>query len=58
VLAPDDLTDEARQRFLRDVPLARSGVPADVVQAVHFLVDAPYITGVVLPVDGGRQLRR
>jgi NAD(P)-dependent dehydrogenase (short-subunit alcohol dehydrogenase family) len=29
-----------------------------VAQAVHFLVDAPYVTGIVLPVDGGRHLRR
>ena len=58
VLAPDDLSDEALQRFLRDVPLGRSGSPDDVVQAIHFLVDAPYVTGVILQVDGGRHLRR
>ena len=58
VLPPDDLTEEAIERFLRDVPMGRSGTPADVAQAIHFLVDAPYITGVVLPVDGGRHLRR
>ncbi len=58
VLPPDDLTQEAIERFLRDVPMGRSGTPADVAQAIHFLVDAPYITGVVLPVDGGRHLRR
>jgi len=58
VLAPDDLSEEAIARFLRDVPMARSGTPGDVAQAIHFLVDAPYITGVVLPVDGGRHLRR
>lgn len=58
VLAPDDLSDEALKRFLVDVPLARSGSPEDVVQAIHYLVNAPYVTGVTLPVDGGRQLRR
>jgi pteridine reductase len=58
VLPPDDLTEEAIARFLRDVPMGRSGTPADVAQAIHFLVDAPYITGIVLPVDGGRHLRR
>jgi pteridine reductase len=58
VLAPDDLSQEAIDRFLRDVPLARSGSPDDVTHAIHFLVDAPYITGVVLAVDGGRHLRR
>jgi pteridine reductase len=58
VLPPDDLSEEAIDRFLRDVPMGRSGTPADVAQAIHFLVDAPYITGIVLPVDGGRHLRR
>ncbi len=58
VLPPDELSQEAIERFLRDVPMACSGTPSDVAQAIHFLVDAPYITGVVLPVDGGRHLRR
>lgn len=58
VLPPDDLSDETIERFLRDVPLGRSGTPLDVAQAIHFLVDAPYVTGIVLPVDGGRHLRR
>ena len=58
VLKPDDLSDEALAAFLRDVPLARSGTPADVANAILFLVEASYITGVVLPVDGGRHLWR
>ncbi len=58
VLAPDDLGDAALAAFLKDVPLGRSGSPADVVQAIHYLIDAPYVTGVTLQVDGGRQLRR
>ncbi len=58
VLAPDDFGPRATERFLRDVPLARAGTPGDVVQAVLFLVDAPYVTGVTLTVDGGRHLWR
>jgi pteridine reductase len=58
VLAPDDLSDAAIAAFLRDVPLARSGMPADVVQAIHYLVEAEYVTGSVIQVDGGRHLRR
>lgn len=58
VLAPKDLSDAAIARFLTDVPLARSGAPSDVIAAIHYLVDAPYVNGIVLPVDGGRHLRR
>jgi pteridine reductase len=58
VLPPDDLSTDATTRFLRDVPLGRSGTPDDVVQAVHYLVNAAYVTGTVLTVDGGRHLRR
>ncbi len=58
VLAPEAMSPEAIERFLYDVPMGRCGTPLDVAQAIHFLVDAPYITGLVLPVDGGRHLRR
>lgn len=58
VLKPDDMSDEAEAEFLRDVPMGRSGTPADVAHAILFLLEATYITGVVLPVDGGRHLWR
>ena len=58
VLPPSDMQDVAVDRFLADVPLARGGEPSDVVGAVHYLVEAPYVTGVVLHVDGGRHLLR
>ena len=58
VLAPADLTEEKMAKFLEDVPLGRSGRADDVAAAIHYLVDAPYVTGTVLTVDGGRRLRR
>lgn len=58
VLAPEGLSENVIAAFLRDVPMARSGMPADVVQAIHYLVEAEYVTGSVLQVDGGRHLRR
>ncbi|MBM4084892.1 MAG: SDR family oxidoreductase, partial [Planctomycetes bacterium] len=50
-----NLPEEARQKSLSQIPLARYGTPADVAQAVLFLAGpgADYITGHVLHVDGG-----
>jgi 3-oxoacyl-[acyl-carrier protein] reductase len=49
------LADEARQAILAGTPLAMLGAPRDVAWAVTFLASdaARFITGVVLPVDGG-----
>jgi 3-oxoacyl-[acyl-carrier protein] reductase len=49
------LPEELKQKMLASIPLARLGVPADVANAVKFLVsdDAAYITGHVLSVNGG-----
>jgi pteridine reductase len=56
VLLPDDWTPEQIERSTRNVPLKRLGRPEDVAQAVIYLAQADYVTGVVLPVDGGRCL--
>ncbi|GHD66556.1 pteridine reductase [Jeongeupia chitinilytica] len=45
-----------RERILGTIPLGRTGTPDDLAQAIAFLLDAPYLTGVVLPVDGGRSV--
>ena len=44
-----------RDRMRADRPLQRDGTPNDVAEAVAYLASerARYITGVVLPVDGG-----
>jgi pteridine reductase len=57
VLAPADWPGDARERFVRDTPLARLGTPQDVAEAVLYLLRAPYVTGHVLVVDGGRRVR-
>ncbi len=49
------LPEELKQKMLASIPLARMGAPADIANAVKFLVseDASYITGHVLAVNGG-----
>jgi len=47
---------EERRRILRTTPLGRVGSPEDIAQAVHFLACAPYVTGQILAVDGGRSI--
>jgi NAD(P)-dependent dehydrogenase (short-subunit alcohol dehydrogenase family) len=52
-LAPH--TEEAQRLLVTSVPLRRQGTPDDVADACLFLASplASYLTGVVLPVDGG-----
>lgn len=47
----------AQQQLLDKIPLARTGLPKDIADTVLFLLrDAPYITGQIIAVDGGRSL--
>jgi pteridine reductase len=47
---------DERRRILATTPLGRVGSPEDIAQAVHFLACAPYVTGQILAVDGGRSI--
>jgi 3-oxoacyl-[acyl-carrier protein] reductase len=49
------LSARQRDRILQDVPLGRSARPSEVASAVLWLASeqAGYVTGAVLPVDGG-----
>ncbi|MEQ1635557.1 MAG: pteridine reductase [Methylococcales bacterium] len=51
-------SDTGRQaEILRRIALQRLGDPLDIAKAVRFLIqDAPYITGQIIKVDGGRTL--
>ena len=65
-IVPTDLAthefedDEIVRRYLENMPVRRVGTVEDVAAAVRFLSgpEASWITGVLLPVDGGHHLRR
>ena len=61
IIWPEDglhFSDEERERILTQTPLERIGTPEDVAGAVKYLLfDAPFVTGEILAVDGGRRLR-
>ncbi len=54
----DETEDDARrQRQLQRVPLGHQGDPQDIAETVLFLAErAPYVTGQIIAVDGGRSL--
>jgi pteridine reductase len=57
VLLPEGWTEADAERLRSTTPLARLGSPEDVAQAVIFLLEADYVTGEVIRVDGGRHVR-
>lgn len=58
ILWPEHGTDEnAQADILARTALKRQGEPEDIARAVLFLLrDAPYVTGQIIAVDGGRSL--
>lgn len=57
ILPPGDWPVSAREHLVATTPLKRPGAPDDVVAAVLYFLANDYVTGVVLPVDGGRLVR-
>jgi pteridine reductase len=56
VLWPESYPASRRRALAARIPLGRAGTPDDVAAAVRYLAEAPFVTGAVLPVDGGRHL--
>lgn len=53
----EELSDSAKQEILERIALKRTGEPDDIAKAVSFFVnDAPYVSGQIISVDGGRTL--
>ncbi|GAB5378724.1 MAG: pteridine reductase [Aliiglaciecola sp.] len=57
ILWPSEALQESeKNHILRQIPLQKMGTEKDIAQAIAFLIDAPYITGQILAVDGGRSI--
>ena len=60
ILWPEHGTDDAdnsKQRLIARTPLKRLGEPSDIAKTAVFLAkDAPFITGQIISVDGGRSV--
>jgi len=58
ILLPDAWDAEVGERLRKTTPLRRLGSVNDVVGAVIYLLEADYVTGETIAVDGGRHVRR
>jgi meso-butanediol dehydrogenase/(S,S)-butanediol dehydrogenase/diacetyl reductase len=53
--ATADIPDTDRAEFIKRIPMGRAAAPSEVADVIAFLAgpDSRFVTGVVLPVDGG-----
>ncbi|MES9993545.1 MAG: pteridine reductase [Candidatus Thiodiazotropha sp.] len=60
ILWPEQgLTDGEREEILQRTALKRAGTPEDIARTLLFLYrDAPYVTGQIIAVDGGRTVQQ
>ncbi len=56
VMLPPDLPAAERQHAIAATLVKREGRPENIAQAVLFFIDNDFVTGVCLPVDGGRSI--
>jgi NAD(P)-dependent dehydrogenase (short-subunit alcohol dehydrogenase family) len=56
VLLPEGISSELHERIRTAAPLQRIGTPMDAADAVRYLVQAEFVTGTILTVDGGRSV--
>ena len=53
----DQALDQQQQRSITNsIPMQRIGTPAEIAHSVLYLVEASYVTGEIITVDGGRSL--
>jgi pteridine reductase len=56
VMLPPDLPEAERQEAINATLVKHEGTPHNIAQAVLFFLDNDFVTGVCLPVDGGRSV--
>jgi pteridine reductase len=56
VMLPPDLPEKERREAIDATLVKREGSPHNIAQAVLFFLDNDFVTGVCLPVDGGRTI--
>jgi len=58
VMWPPEYSDEKRSRLAQRIPMQRCGHPEDIARLIRFLaLEAPYINGEIIAVDGGLSAR-
>ena len=56
VMLPEDLSEKERQQIVAGTLLKREGTPEAVAHTVLYLIENDYVTGMCIPVDGGRTI--
>lgn len=56
ILKPNNLTEAENREVLKNTPLARWGGAEEIAKAVLYLLEADFVTGQILYVDGGRSI--
>jgi pteridine reductase len=56
VMLPPEIPADERARVINATLVRREGKPENVAHAVRFLIENDFVTGVCLPVDGGRSI--
>lgn len=56
VMFPPDASEQERKSLIDSTLVRRADVPESIAHAVLFLIENPFITGVSIPVDGGRSI--
>ena len=48
-----DVAPDIMEALRSETPVGRLGTPEDVAKAMHYLAEAEFVTGQILPVNGG-----